>query len=345
MIKFFKLLFFVFALFITEAKAYEFKKINHLFDSIENEFISKPNFRTISMAGLDILNEIDKDIKIFYNKNRAFLYAKNNLVMNFDLPQTKDCLSWKNLINEILNISMKHSNKLLNHKEEIELKILDVCSQNVDKYSRITKEDANITTSYFEYNVENNVLYVKSMDFFDGFAFLLKDIITNNPSIDGLVLDLRQNRGGNFNEALKTADLFLDEALITYATLKNNSKKYYTSTSGDILNGKKIVILTSEQTASSAEIVTAALSEQGRATTIGTKTYGKGSVQNAYNFDNSFLYITNALVYSPAGNLIEDNGINPHICTGVENSCLISNKKNPNKDILMAINMIKNTIG
>jgi carboxyl-terminal processing protease len=87
------------------------------------------------------------------------------------------------------------------------------------------------------------------------------------------------------------------------------------------------------------------LSEQGRAITVGTKTYGKGSIQKIHNFKNSNFYITNALIYSPSGQLIENNGIKPQICNGVENSCTISDKNDPNKDILLAINLIKNKLG
>ena len=103
--------------------------------------------------------------------------------------------------------------------------------------------------------------------------------------------------------------------------------------------------MTNEQTASSAEIVAAALSEQGRAITVGTQTYGKGSIQKVYHLKDVTFYLTNALVYSPSGKLIENNGIKPQICSGVENSCIVSDENNPNKDILLAINLIKNNLG
>lgn len=345
MIRFLKLLLIVFALFMSEAKAYEFKKINHLFDSIKTEFINTPNYRTMSLNSLKTLSLIDKDIKMFYNNNRAFLYDKNNLIMSFDLPQKTDCIAWKRLLGEVLDVSLQHSNTLQMHKDELETKILNICSQNIDKYSRIEKNVNYLASGHLEYNIENNILYVKSTLFFDGFASLLKDVIEENKNISGLILDLRKNKGGIFNEAIKTADLFLDDAIITYTSLKNNDKKYYTSTGGDILKGKKVIILISEQTASSAEIVTAALSEQGRAVTVGTQTYGKGSVQKMHNINNDTLYLTNSLIYSPSGKLIENNGIQPQICNGIENSCTISDKNNPNKDILVAINLIKNILG
>lgn len=345
MIRFFKLFICIFALFISDANAYEFKKINHLFDSVKIEAISKPNFRVMSLESLNILNQIDKDIRVFHNKNRAFLYKKNNLIMSFDLPKESDCLAWKELLNGVLEVSLQRSNLLLTNKDEIETEILNICARNIDKYSRLEKEKIDARNNYFEYSIEDNILYVRFTSFFDGFAAFLEDIIENNKSIDGLILDLRQNRGGNFNEALKVSDLFLDNALITYTTRQGSSKKYYTSTDGDILKGKRIIILTSEHTASSAEIVTAALSEQGRAITIGTQTYGKGSIQKVYHLKNITFYLTNALIYSPSGKPIEDNGVKPQICSGVENSCTISDENNPNKDILLAINLIKNNLG
>ena len=345
MIRFFKLLFFVLALLTTDAEAYEFKKINHLFDSIKTEFISKPNYKAMSIKSFNILSEIDKDIKIFHNRTKAFLYSKNNFITSFDLPQEADCIAWRNLLSDVLDVSLKHSNILLNNKDDLEVKILDICSKNIDKYSRIETSINSSKNNYLEYHIENNILYVKSFTFFDGFASSLKNIIEDNKNVSGLILDLRQNRGGIFNEAIKTSDLFLDEALITYTSLKDNKTKYYTSQAGDILKDKKIIILTSELTASAAEIVAAALSEQGRAITVGTKTYGKGSIQKIHNFKNSNFYLTNALIYSPSGQLIENNGIKPQICNGVENSCTISDKNDPNKDIMLAINLIKNNLG
>ncbi len=345
MIRFFNLLFFIFALLITDARAYEFKKINHLFDNINSESISNPNYKIMSLKSLNIINRIDSNINIFHNTNKAFLYNKNNFVMSFSLPEDTDCMAWKKLLSDILDISLKNSNILLSNKDKLEIEILNICSQNLDKYSRIEDDFDYSENSYFEYNIENNILYVKSLTFFDGFTSLLKNVIIENKNITGLILDLRENRGGVFNEAIQTSDLFLDKALITYTSLKENNKRYYTSTDGDILKDKKIVVLTSEQTASAAEIVAAALSEQGRALTVGTKTYGKGSVQKIYNLKNRNFYITNALIYSPAGNPIENNGIMPHVCNGIENSCIISDKNNPNKDILLAINLIKNNLG
>ena len=344
MIRFFKLLICI-VLFTAEANAYEFKKINHLFDSVKIESISKPNFRIMSLKSLNILNQIYKDIKLFYNKNRAFLYKKNNLIMSFDLPKETDCVAWKELLNGVLTASLQRSDLLFTNKDEIETEILNICAQNIDKYSRLEKENSDTINNYFEYSINDNILYVRSNAFFDGFASFLENIIEDNNNIDGLILDLRQNRGGNFNEALKVSDLFLDNALITYTKLNGSNKKYYTSKDGDLLKGKRIIILTSEQTASSAEIVAAALSEQGRAITVGTQTYGKGSIQKVYHLKDITFYLTNALVYSPSGKPIENNGIKPQICNGVENSCTVSDENNPNKDILLAINLIKNNLG
>ena len=345
MLKFFKLLLFVFALLTTEANAFEFKKINHLFDSIKDEFISKPNYKVMSLKSLNTLNQMDSNINIFHSNNKAFLYNKNNFIMSFDLPQETDCVAWKDLLNNILDTSLKNSNILLSNKDELEAKILNICSQNIDKYSRIEENYDHSKNDYFEYNIENNVLYVKSFTFFDGFTDLLQNIIENNKNVSGLILDLRQNRGGVFKEAIKTSDLFLDKALIAYTEQKGNNTKYYTSSDGDILEDKQIIILTSEHTASAAEIVSAALSEQGRAITVGTTTYGKGTVQKVYNLKNISFYLTNAFIYSPSGNPIDSNGIKPNVCSGIENSCVISDKNNPRKDILFAINMIKKNLG
>jgi len=215
--------------------------------------------------------------------------------------------------------------------------------KHLDRYSRI--ENIKPATNNFDYTLKDNILYIRPAFFDNNTSSQLKKIIGQYSNLSGLVLDLRNNHGGNFNEAIKTADLFLDDVLITYSEEKNRPTHYYNATSGDILQNKPIVVLTDEHTASAAEIVVAALSEQNRAVIMGTRTYGKGSIQHMFKHDTQTLYLTSGYFYSPSGKPINHVGIKPQICTGIHNSCKISDKDNPQKDITKAFNFIKNHLG
>ena len=131
-------------------------------------------------------------------------------------------------------------------------------------------------------------------------------------------MDLRGNQGGLLSEAVAISGLFLDEgSIVTYTVGRNEDmNKYYVAEGGDVLAEKPIIILVDGQTASSAEVMAAALHEQGRATVVGTQTYGKGSVQKMVLLENdSTMALTAAYFYTPMERRIEKIGVLPDICT------------------------------
>lgn len=104
-------------------------------------------------------------------------------------------------------------------------------------------------------------------------------------------------------------------------------------------------MLTGRITASAAELVAAALSEQSRATLIGTRTYGKNSIQSTYRIKDRILFLTSGHFYTPSGKSLEKDGLTPQICTGINNSCISPDSTNSAKDIQIAINLIKKNFG
>lgn len=326
------------------AFAYDFNKIDTFFNLLEHDYIGKANLKNLLIKGCSGLSKFDNELKFYASDSKAFLYKKQNLIATFEFPLTENPKQWKHLLNDIYTVAAKNSSDLVQNSSAFENDVLKAMMQNLDKYSRLDIS----TPPVFSLNsaVENNILYISSQSFYKGFSNDLRKLISANPTIEGMILDLRENHGGNFNEALKTADLFLDELLITYRVEKDSQhQKFYTAGKGDILMGRPIVVLTNEHTASAAEIVAAALSEQSRATLIGTKTYGKGSIQKVHTFSKETLYLTNGYFYSPSGKNINETGILPEICTGINHGCKFSDKTNPKKDILTAINFIKKNLG
>lgn len=332
-------------LYAMPAQAYEFTEINTLWDILFSNYAGgKLNLKNISLNSGKAVTEIDESFKLYNSDSKIFLYKQNNLVATFKFPDNNNSSDWKKLLADILTAGMENSVALSNNPQILENKVIIKITENLDRYSRIEK-DITVEKRKMTYKFINNVLYVHSGLFYNGFSDYLKKIISSHPALDGIILDLRNNKGGDFNEAIRTADLFLDNSLIAYRESKNLPNRYYIAESGDILNGKPVVILTNENTASSAEMVTAALNEQSRATLIGTKTYGKNSTQLTYQQNKQRIFITNGAFYTPSGKQINQSGISPKICTGLNNSCTNSDKKQSDKDIYMAIRLIKENFG
>lgn len=127
-----------------------------------------------------------------------------------------------------------------------------------------------------------------------------------------LIVDLRDNPGGDLNVVTSIADEFLSEGVITYTEDKNGKKEYIYAQSGGI--DYPTAIITNGQSASASEVLTAALHDNGKAVTVGEKTYGKGIVQRLYPFgDGSGMSVTIAKYYTPADVCIHGIGIEPDI--------------------------------
>lgn len=134
-------------------------------------------------------------------------------------------------------------------------------------------------------------------------------------SLRGLVLDLRENPGGVLESAVGVADSLLDAGLIVRADGRTPDARFeMTATPGDLLGGAPVVVLVDGGSASGAEIVAGALRDHGRATLMGERTYGKGSVQTVMPLrDGEALKLTTSRYYTPAGRSIHARGLEPDV--------------------------------
>jgi carboxyl-terminal processing protease len=132
-------------------------------------------------------------------------------------------------------------------------------------------------------------------------------------TLDGLVLDLRNNPGGVLEAAVGVADLFLDEGLIVSAVGRAADAEFAMEAApGDVMAGAPIVVLVNAGSASASEIVAGALRDHRRATLVGQKTYGKGSVQTIMPLSNGqALKLTTSRYFTPSGESIHNKGIVP----------------------------------
>ncbi len=137
----------------------------------------------------------------------------------------------------------------------------------------------------------------------------------NGGKLKGLVLDLRNNPGGVLNASVSVADAFLKKGKIVYTEGRvKDSLLTFNASPNDLLKGSPIVVLVNGGSASASEIVAGALQDHHRAIIMGTKTFGKGSVQTIMPMNNgAALKITTARYFTPSGRSIQAEGIEPDI--------------------------------
>ena len=144
-------------------------------------------------------------------------------------------------------------------------------------------------------------------------------------NITGLVIDLRSNPGGGVNQAVEIADRLLGETVVVYTVDKAGKKTEYKSDATQQL-GLPIAVLINEGSASSAEILAGALQDTGAATLVGTKSFGKGIVQEVIKLtDGSGIKITNSEYFTPSGNSINKKGLEPSV--GIDASDFMKNNR------------------
>jgi len=152
----------------------------------------------------------------------------------------------------------------------------------------------------------------------DGLKKSIKALNKEIPGgMKGLVLDLRSNPGGLLDQAVSVSDMFLEggEIVSTRGRQPRDTMREM-GTPGDKLNGKPIIVLINGGSASASEIVAGALQDRNRALLLGTKSFGKGSVQTVIPLQNGLqgaLRLTTSRYYTPAGRSIQAQGIEPDI--------------------------------
>ena len=177
-----------------------------------------------------------------------------------------------------------------------------------------------------KYEIFDNVGYLRITSFTEqtesGLIKYIKKIIEelDNKQI-GFVLDLRSNPGGLLKQSVKVSDIFLEQGEIVSTRGRNKEDILrYRAKKGDRINGQPLIVLINGGSASASEIVAGALQDHKRAIIVGTKSFGKGSVQTIIPFKKSGnnksttgIRLTTARYYTPSGESIQGKGIMPDI--------------------------------
>jgi carboxyl-terminal processing protease len=132
-------------------------------------------------------------------------------------------------------------------------------------------------------------------------------------SVQGLIIDMRNNTGGLLQESIEVADEFLDGGVIVYERNNRQQNAYNAKAGGEGID-LPLVVLVNRQTASGAELVAGAIQDQGRGILIGQQTYGKGTVQQIFQLsDQSSLHVTSSQWLTPGERVLDANGLQPDI--------------------------------
>jgi carboxyl-terminal processing protease len=197
-------------------------------------------------------------------------------------------------------------------EEPFDLKIKRATIKPAVAKARLQRDDKILYTRISSFNLKT----------YEELEEHIEEALENKKSkVRGLILDLRNNPGGLLKQAIKVSDAFLEQGEIVSTIARENPKSARNASStafatkGDLLNGMPIVVLINTGSASASEIVAGALQDHRRAVIVGTKSYGKGSVQSLMPLMGGKVAVkmTTAKYYTPSGLSIQGEGITPDV--------------------------------
>ncbi|MDC3176653.1 S41 family peptidase, partial [Alphaproteobacteria bacterium] len=189
-----------------------------------------------------------------------------------------------------------------------------------DQSLKIEIVRAIIELKSVKYSLEDNIGYIRVSSFNQKVDEEIKKAIkqmqgNNKNKIVGYVLDLRNNPGGLLDQAVNVTDIFLARGeIVSTRGRKKSDGSRYNAVKNDLIDGLPLVVLINQGSASASEIVAGALQDHKRAIIMGTKSFGKGSVQTILpSGENVAIKLTTARYYTPSGKSIQKTGIDPDI--------------------------------
>lgn len=216
-------------------------------------------------------------------------------------------------------LSLVEASQLMRGKKGSKI-ILTIVRENEEDPRDIAIVRGNVKVkSVKPVDLEDGYQYVKITSFIENTARDLEKVLQEaekrKSGLKGVIIDLRRNPGGLLDQAIKVSDLFLKEGVIVSTIARDpKSKDISYATKTGKYTDIPLVILVNEYSASASEIVSGALQDNKRALILGTKTFGKGSVQSVVKLgDGSGLKLTVARYYTPSGKSIQAEGIVPDI--------------------------------
>ena len=216
----------------------------------------------------------------------------------------------------------------------IEITVIRKGEKKAKKF-KITREIIEIK-SVVSKQIKNKIGYLRLRAFNENSDTQLKEEISKiekDKKMIGYILDLRNNPGGLLSQAIKISDFFLDDGEIvsTKGRKKRENRKFFAK-KGDKIDGKPLIVLINNGSASASEIVAGALQDQKRAILLGETTFGKGSVQSIIPLKNrGAIRLTISKYYLPSGKSISEVGVSPDIKIEEKNDDFVINTDTDNQ--------------
>ncbi len=300
------------------ASANEQALIATVYTTVADKHLTPVDISQMAVAALKDLNKTDKNLTFADGKEMVYLYYQRQTAGLWHKPENDDIAGWAKITAEAIEKAAKVSPKATKQKDRLAENVFHAAAAVLRDHSQYHFSDElepEPDGSPFSVKADGRFLYIKIKGFSADTAALVKNAVDRHPQTAALIIDLRGNPGGQLNAAIDVAKLFIDDGIIVATKGRDkDSAKYYVSEQKNAFN-LPLAVLIDRTTASSAEVLAAALKEQAQARLIGTLSYGKGTVQEIYLFDNGGrLALTTGQFFTPSGSRIEKIGLFPDFC-------------------------------
>ncbi len=293
-----------------------------VFERAQQAYVYDVAVEDLAIAALKGVNKVDKDLRLGNDGARVTLYYKGRVIKVLRKPEDKnDASRWGALSEEILAAAEEKSTIAATRNFEttdiIAAEMVKILDKDSKFYADMDEAGGYRNKRQFAARMENDALYIKIGAFNKQTVTELEEALAGYKDASALILDVKGCPGGMAGEAIKVAELFLDGGIVASTKGKAPQEEtYYNAAESDVWQGKPIFILVDGATASAAEILTAALQEQGRAKVIGVLTKGKGTMQKLIGLNGGgVLAVTNGFFMTPSGNDLNNKGVVPDVCT------------------------------
>ena len=329
--------------------------LNEMLTTVNNEYLDQVNNADLIAVGLTALQDLDHRITVSEGSDKFYIYNNRQIYKIVHFPHDKDDISgWTDTVADVIAAAASVSDNIALKDFEVPDLMMQKMAAHLDPYSHYYSEydyhedeDKNAIYTLYSDRKIGDILYLRIRIFNKQTARMVRQSLENNPDIKGVVMDLRGNSGGMLNAALKTANLFCDNEIITYTAGRDNKNiHYYTSEENALYDGPLVIIIDGE-TASAAEVLAGGMQEQSRAKLIGARSFGKGTIQNVTQMSNKGrLVLTTEQFFTPSGKIIHGNGITPDVCLSKakDGSCPPEKRLNNDDDLKQAIELLKTEI-
>ena len=304
----YKFIFFLLlALTAAEPVKADYDTIASVYRKVHEENPQHLSYARITEEALKGLQNMDDKLKFGTQAGRVTVYYDGKMVRSFHKPEQEKAEDWADLTEEVLAAAKKVSGQVSLHDFEAADEMLSALVSALKDGSKY----------YKAMDLAGEEVFVPIKVFDRDSAEKLHQAIEKEKDVAGMVLDLRGSFGGSLAAMVNIADMFLDDGIIVSVKSGDGQEEnFYNANAGGEWDKKPLAVLVDADTASSAEALALSLQEQGRAKLVGTRTYGKSTVQELTDLDNgSRLSLTTSKILGPSGAEVSENGLVPDICT------------------------------